>query len=312
MNRRLFLVLNPRSGRASVKRRITDIIEVFGAEEYEVTVHVTRHKGDAADRIRERGMNFDLIVCCGGDGTVKESFEALSFMPNAPPLGIIPTGTTNDYANSLSMPNDPVEAARTICNGTPFDCDCGMLGGQVFAFAAAFGIFTDITYETPQANKNQLGRAAYILEAIKNLPSYSPYHITADCEQGRFEGEYILGMVTNTISIGGFKNIFLPVAKLNDGLLELTLLKAPKTLADYQQIANILLGMERVGAVPSDMLTVVSTDRVHIKSSDSISWTLDGEEGGAYDETIVEALPCAVSVITAEGGVQSAEQPTKT
>jgi len=300
LRRRLLLIINARSGTAAIKNRLLDVLELFVLWEYDVTVHTTQRKGDAARQIRDRAADFDLVVCCGGDGTVNESFSALSSIQNPPPLGIIPCGTTNDFAHSLSIPTDPIDAAQTICSGKPFMCDCGLFGSQVFTYAAAFGLFTNVTYETPQGNKNILGRAAYVIEAIKNLPTYTPYRIKLDCEQGSFEGEYILGMITNTVSIGGFRNIFQTVAKLDDGLLEVTLIKLPRTLADYQKVVNILVGIDRMEPSISDFLTVVSTKRARITSGEEISWTLDGEEGGIHSEIDIEVLPHTVPVIIAE------------
>ena len=303
MKRRLLLIINARSGTASIKNRLLDIIELFVIWEYDVTVHTTLRKGDAADHIRNRAADFDLIVCCGGDGTVNEAFSALSSMKNPPPLGLIPSGTTNDFAHSLSIPTNPIDAAQVICSGKPFICDCGRFGDQIFTYAAAFGLFTNITYETPQESKNILGRAAYVLEAIKNLPSYSPYRLRLDCEQGSFEGDYILGMVSNTVSIGGFRNFFQTVAELDDGLLEVTLVKMPRTLADYQKVINVLLGIDRVESSTLDFLTFVTTKKARITSEELISWTLDGEEGGIHNDIDIEVIPSAVPVIISKEAV---------
>ena len=300
MKRRLLLIINARSGTAAIKNRLLDVIELFVIWEFDVTVHTTRHKGDAADQIRSRASDFDVIVCCGGDGTINEAFSVLSSMKDPPPLGVIPSGTTNDFAHSLSIPVDPIDAAQAICVGKPFICDCGVFGGRAFTYAAAFGVFTNITYETPQENKNQLGRAAYVIEAIKSLPSYEPYHVRLECDKGNFEGDYILGMATNTISIAGFRNIFQSVADLGDGFMEISLVKMPKTLAEYQKVINILVGIERVEYVVSDFLTVVPATWARVSSDKDISWTVDGEEGGIHRDVEIEMIPRAVPIIIAE------------
>ncbi len=300
MKRRLFLIVNPKSGTASIKNRILDIIETFVLWDFEVTVHTTTGPGDAAKQIKERAMDFDQIVCCGGDGIINEAFSSLAFMPDAPPLGLIPTGTTNDFSHSLMIPTDPLSAVRTVCEGTSFDSDCGLFGERVFTYAAAFGLFTNVTYETPQKQKNLLGRAAYVLEAIKNLPSYTPYHLEIDCDQGHFEGEYILGMITNTVSIGGFRKLFHNIAELDDGLLEVTLIKLPKKLADYQKVINVLIGTDHFDYSNSDFLTVISTNELRLKSKENIAWTLDGEEGGIQNDVVIKVLPNAVRVTVAK------------
>ncbi|MCL1830673.1 MAG: diacylglycerol kinase family lipid kinase [Oscillospiraceae bacterium] len=297
MSKKLFLVINPKSGAATLGNHLIDILEIFGIWNYEVSIHITRFGGDAEIVIAERASDFDLIVCCGGDGMINEAFSALSSLENAPPLGIIPSGTTNDFAFSLALPTNPIAAANTICTGTEFLCDCGTVNGRVFAYVAAFGLFTNVTYETPQESKNLLGRTAYILEAIRSLPEYAPYEIKLESAEGSFEGEYILGMITNTVSIGGLRTFFSSIAELNDGYLEVTLVKAPKTFADFQKAMAILTKATPLETEITDFLTVVRTKHLSITSKEDISFTLDGEEGGVYQNLVIEVIPHAVSVI---------------
>ena len=297
MKRKLFLIINARSGTAAIKNKLLDVLETFVLWNFEVSVHITMRQGDAMEQISKRARDFDVIVCCGGDGTINESFSALSSMSDPPPLGLIPSGTTNDFSHTLSIPDDPIEAVEIICSGKPFACDCGLFGSRIFTYSAAFGVFTNVPYETPQEQKNLLGRAAYALEAIKNIQAFSPFNIRAECKQGVFEGEYILGMITNTKSIAGFRNVFTDIAKLDDGLMEVTLVKNPKTFSDFQTVLNVLTGIERLSPVQSDFLTVFSTGELDIQSDDPIPWTLDGEEGGILGNVGLKVLPKAVSVM---------------
>lgn len=298
--KKLLLIINPKSGVTSIKNTLIDILEVFGIWNYSVSVHLTRFSGDAIGVITERAHEYDLIVCCGGDGTINEAFSALSHLKDAPPLGIIPCGTTNDFAYSLSIPTDPIAAANTICAGTEFSCDCGSLNGRAFSYAAAFGLFTNVTYETPQESKNLLGRTAYFLEAIKSLPAYSPYTMKIENEDGIYEGEYILGMITNTVSIGGLRSFFSSIAELDDGYLEVTLVKAPKTFADFQKAIAILTKTTPLETEITDFLTVVRAKKLHITSDDDIPWTLDGEEGGVFRDITIEVVPNAVKIMVDE------------
>ena len=300
MPSKLLLIINPKSGTSAIRGSVIDILDVFGMWNYDVSVHITRFNGDAIEVINERAAEFDLIVVCGGDGTVNEAFSALSGIKNAPRLGIIPCGTTNDFAYTLSLPTDPIAAANIICNGIPFHCDCGKLNGRVFSYAAAFGLFTSVTYETPQISKNLLGRTAYLLEAIRSLPMNTAHSITVSSDEGVFEGEYILGMITNTVSIGGIRSLFSSIAQLNDGYLEVTLLKTAKTFADVQKAMSILARITPLETLNSDFLTVFRTKKLHISSTENISWTVDGEEGGTYKDLTIEAIPNAVTIMIGE------------
>lgn len=298
MKKKLLLIINPRSGTTAIGSSILDILEIFGLWNFDVTVHITRYSSDATNTILERAKEFDVIVCCGGDGTVNEAFSALSKIKDAPPLGIIPCGTTNDFAYSLAIPTDPIAAANTICSGKTFKCDCGSLNGKVFAYVAAFGLFASVTYETAQEAKNILGRTAYVLEAIRSLPEYTTHNIKLESDEGSFEGEYFLGMITNTVSVGGFRSIFSSIAELNDGFLEVTLVKAPKTFADFQKAMSILTKVTPLETEVSDFLTVFHTKKLHITSNDDIPWSLDGEEGGVFKDLTIEVIPNAVTILT--------------
>ena len=208
MKRKLLLMFNPTSGRSQIKPNLWNIIDIFVKGGYDVTVYPTQRRMDAHDTIIERAEEFDRIVVCGGDGTLSEAVSGLVTLPKdkRTVLGYIPSGSTNDFGSSLEIPFDNIEAARCIVEGSPMTCDCGLFGNKHFIYIAAFGVFTDVSYETPQRTKNILGHAAYLLEGMRRLKDYSYYHIIVESEELVTEDDFIFGFVSNTSSIGGFKN----------------------------------------------------------------------------------------------------------
>ena len=202
--KKMLFIYNPNAGTGKLKPKLADVLDIFTKSGYEVTVYPTQKRYDAAEKIQESGSQYDLIVCSGGDGTLDEAVTGMQLCNCKVPLGYIPAGTTNDFATSLGIPKDILEAAETAVNGTVFPCDVGMFGEDYFAYIAAFGLFTDVSYATDQNVKNVLGHMAYILEGAKrvfNIPSYK-IKITHDGEV--IEDEFIFGMVTNSRSVGGF------------------------------------------------------------------------------------------------------------
>lgn len=299
--KRLLIVANGGSGKACLRNSLFGIIDEFVRADYAVEVYTTQARGDARRIARERGSEFSRIVSCGGDGTANEVLTGLMSLPAAdrPELAIIPTGTTNDYAYSLGIPSDPESARRVAARGTPRPVDAGRFGERYFTYVAAFGMFTRVTYETPQASKNLLGHAAYLLEGAKDLLPVKTQHVRVDFADGSLEGDYALGLFTNAVSVGGIRTVFSGAA-LDDGLLEITLVKAPKTLADLQSIAAILAGRRTPGDIKSGFVDCARASRAAVSSDEPVRWTLDGEDGGAVCKIEIAACPRAVTVITGE------------
>ena len=173
---KLFFVYNPHSGVGRIRSQLSDIIEIMIQAGYEVSVHPTQAAGDATVVTAERAVGYDLVVCCGGDGTLDETVTGLMESGCQVPLGYIPAGSTNDFAASLDLPKNMKKAAQVAVNGTDFSCDVGCFGEKHFVYIAAFGLFTDVSYQTKQELKNVFGHVAYILEGAKRIgthPSYS-------------------------------------------------------------------------------------------------------------------------------------------
>lgn len=293
--KRVLFVYNPRAGKGTVGKNLHEIVDAFTKAGCAVTVYPTQARGDACRRVEKRDAGlYDLIVCSGGDGTLREVVNGLIKSGVRTPVGYIPAGSTNDFARSLGLSEDIGEATEIITNGMPFLCDAGNFNGENFVYIAAFGLFTDVSYATNQQWKNIFGHVAYILEGVKSLSSIQSYEMQIECDEGVMKGNYIYGMITNSLSVGGFKNITGKDVSFNDGKFEVILIRRPATFAELNDIV-ISLMKQSFDAV---CMQSFKTSYMKISSRDEINWTLDGEFGGTCREVSIqnnrEAFPIMV------------------
>lgn len=284
MGRRMFFIYNPRAGKAQIRSNLLDIIDIFVKAGYEVTVYPTQAAGDAVKAVRERREGFDIVVCSGGDGTLDEVVTGMMQSEEKLPIGYVPAGSTNDFANSLKIPKNMSKAADVIVNGVNFSCDIGEFNQDSFIYVAAFGIFTDVSYETKQDIKNVLGHAAYLIEGVKRLPTVRSYPLKISYAERVIEGEFLYGMITNSYSVGGFKGIIGQDISLDDGEFEVTLIKKP---SNPLELNNIVMAMvdKRVN---SEHIYSFKTSRLIVESEKPLAWTLDGEFGGEHLKAVIE------------------------
>lgn len=286
MSKALF-ILNPHSGKGLIKNHLLEIVDILVKDGYEVTVYPTQKRGDACRVMRERRKSYELVVCSGGDGTLDEIVTGMMQSGFKTTIGYIPSGSTNDFANSLKIPVTMKKAAEAVVNGTVFSCDVGRFNEDFFVYIAAFGLFTEVSYGTPQEMKNMLGHMAYILEGVKHLQNIKSHHlkVTSVSEDGEtmvIEDNFIYGMVTNSYSVGGFKsiagNVFKGRIALNDGLFEVTLIKMPKNAMEL----NSILAALAIQNIDTAYMYSFKSGKMIIESEDEVAWTLDGEFGGAH------------------------------
>ncbi len=293
MKKRLLFIFNPRSGKGKIKENLADILDIMVKAGYEVTVHTTQSQGDATRKAREEAANYDRIVCSGGDGTLDEVVTGVMSSGYDVSVGYIPAGSTNDFGNSLGIDKNMVHAADIAANGKPFACDVGKFNQDYFVYVAAFGLFTEVSYQTSQDLKNMLGHAAYILEGIKQIWDIPSYHMQVEYDGNVLYDEFIYGMVTNSMSVGGFKGIIPGNIGLNDGVFEVTLVKSPKNPIELNDILGYLTGLIK----DSDMVYSFQTSQIRLTSSEKVSWTLDGEYGGDHTQVTVEDHHKALEII---------------
>ncbi|MCR5468266.1 MAG: diacylglycerol kinase family lipid kinase [Lachnospiraceae bacterium] len=293
--KKLLFVFNPHAGKGQISGCLVEILNEMVKGAYEITIHPTQAKDEARWLVEKQAKNFDLIVCSGGDGTLDEVVSGLIKSGVDIPIGYIPAGSTNDYANSLGLPSDMVEAAKVAVMGKPKKYDVGFFGDKSFVYVAAFGIFTDVAYETDQELKNILGHAAYILEGAKRLGDIQSFNMKVTNKDEVMEGEFILGMITNSTSVGGFKGMTGEDVKLDDGKFEVTLIKKPQNVMEL----NLILASIAKLVDDTDMVYTFKTDGLTVECEDekSAPWTLDGEYGGNPKKVDITAKKKAVRIM---------------
>ena len=277
--KRMLFVYNPHAGKGLLKQKLSEIVDIFVKAEYEVVIYPTQAYRDAYRKITEMTEDYDLVVCSGGDGTIDEVVTGMMEREHKIPVGYIPTGTTNDFANSLKIPKDFLAAADNAVHGSAFPYDIGQFNDDVFVYIAAFGLFTDVSYETKQEIKNVLGHLAYVLEGAKRLFNVPSYKIRVTHDDEVIEDEFIYGMVTNSRSVGGFRNMIGKNVKFDDGVFEVTLIRRPKNPIELQEIIAALL----IEQVDTKHMYSFKARKITFESLEEIPWTLDGEYGGSHD-----------------------------
>ena len=287
--KRMLFVYNPHAGKELLKPHLSDVLDIFVKAGYEVVAYPTQAYQDGYKKIVEyQADKYDLIVCSGGDGTIDEIVTGM--MERKPeerkPVGYIPTGTTNDFASSLHIPRGILKAADNAVNGSVFNCDVGKFNDSIFVYIAAFGLFTDVSYETNQELKNVLGHLAYVLEGTKRLFNVPSYRIKVTHDGEAIEDEFIYGMVTNSKSVGGFRNMVGKNVVFDDGLFEVTLIHKPKNPIELQEIIAALL----IEQVDTKHMYPFRSGHIEFESVEEIPWTLDGEYGGSHDEVVIDNL----------------------
>lgn len=295
--KRVLFIYNPNAGKELLKPKLSDVLDIIVKAGYEVTVYPTQSYRDAYRKVASYTEQYDRIICSGGDGTLDEVVTGMMQRENRIPVGYIPTGTTNDFANSLHIPKDLLQAADTAANGEEFACDIGRFNEDVFVYIAAFGLFTDVSYQTKQEMKNILGHLAYVLEGMTRLFDIPSYRIRVTHDDEVIEDEFVFGMVTNSRSVGGFRNMIGKNVVFDDGEFEVTLIKTPKSPLALQEIVGALL----ISQVNSKYMYSFKTSKITFESLEEIPWTLDGEFGGQHDFVEIEDCQQALKIMVPEG-----------
>ena len=288
---KLLLIYNPRAGRGEIRNGLSYILEELAKNDYQIEVHPTLRARDAVDYVSAHAARYDLIVCCGGDGTLDEVVTGLMNCGIQVPIGYIPAGSTNDFANSIGIPKQVRDAAAVIAEGQNCRLDVGKLNNAYFTYVAAFGAFTEVSYKTPQESKNMLGHAAYLIEGMKSLPALKSWKMSFESEEMCGDGDFFYGMITNSDSVGGFKGITGRNITLNDGVFEVTLIRNVENILEWPAVANALLTGEE-----NNRVVVFKTSKITFHCEDEVPWTTDGEFGGSYRDVTVENLHYAMTL----------------
>ena len=299
--KKMLFIYNPKAGRGRIREELADILDIFVSAGYEITIYPTRKNGDAEKVAAERESDFNIVVCCGGDGTLDETVRGMMKNEYRTPLGYIPAGSTNDFGGSLALPKDMLKSADIIIHGTNKAVDVGLFNQEAFVYVAAFGAFTEVSYKTDQDMKNAIGHSAYILEGMKSFVNIKPYHMTIEHDGETIDGNFIYGMVTNSKSVGGFKGITGDNVDLGDGIFEVNLIRELKNGIEFQQLITALAS----GNYDlSDNIVSFRSGHINFTSEKKVAWTLDGEDGGKHNDVEIINVKRAIDIRVAKNTVK--------
>ncbi len=291
--KQLLFILNPKAGMRKANRVLADILDVFNRADYDVHIYVTSGQQDGLEAVKRLAPGMDLVVCCGGDGTLNETVAGLLSTGLDIPVGYIPAGSTNDFANSMKLSADPVQAARQIVEGTPYPLDVGCFGQRHFTYVASFGAFAKASYTTPQNVKNALGHTAYVLEGILELTQIRKIHLRLELDGEALEDDYLFGAICNSTSVGGILTLDPEQVDMADGKFEVLLVRAPKDLGEVAECISAVQKQQ----YNCRMMTFRSASCVKVLSAEALDWTLDGEKGPTCDQVTVTNLHHAVRLV---------------
>ncbi len=292
--RSLLLIINPNAGTRQGRRFLPEMISVFNKAGYLCSVYVTEKRGDAVDFARAHAGEADLVVACGGDGTLNEVITGLQQGGHKTPLGYIPCGSTNDFASGLELPLAPLLACDSIVFGNPRPLDVGLFGSnRYFSYTASFGAFTSVSWSTSQNVKNVIGHAAYILEGIRSLADIHPIHMKVTADGQEYEDDYIFGAVCNSTSLGGVLKLDDSEVHMSDGLFEALLIPFPPDLL----VLNRILAALGTRHYDDPSLLFLRASKFTFSGAPDIKWTLDGEEAEGASSVEIRNIHNAVSLI---------------
>lgn len=294
LQKRLLLIVNPLSGQAKMNTKLLKVVEIFSSADYSVTVYPTKAKGDATNHCLTLSDNdYDIIVVCGGDGTLNEVITGIMQKGLNIPLGYIPAGTLNEWSSGLKISRNIEIAAKDILTGQRIRLDIGKFGDKYFSYTSSFGAFTSASYSAPQDVKNVLGQAAYFFEGIKSLAAIKPIRLKCSYEQGEVEGEFLFGAISNSMSVGGIVKFDDSIVKLNDGYFEVLLIRNPDNILKLQPLIDGILRQE----LNREGMEFFHTKRMTVEAPDGLSWTLDGEYAEGKEQFIIENIHNGITFV---------------
>ena len=293
--KRMLLMINPISGKREIRGKLVEIVDIFNRAGYRVETYITKGAGDFARVAKKAAPYFDVVTVSGGDGSLNEAISGIMELPaeDRPILGHLPSGSTNDFAKSLRLPEGLIPAAKAIAHGKTVPVDVGALNKESFLYVTGFGALTEISYVTSQEIKNVLGHSAYFLNAAKSLWNIRPHHTKVTWEDGEFDGDLLVGILTNTVSVGGFKGVWGYHMQLGDGLYEMLLVERPPALTDMPGVLMAVLD----GKKSSPYVHKRHVRNAEFVCDEPVDWNKDGEFAGRFARVFVENRQQAVRIL---------------
>ncbi|MTI48595.1 diacylglycerol/lipid kinase family protein [Sporosalibacterium faouarense] len=289
--KKIRVIYNPSSGTQTIQRRLDLICKILLDNGYILGKFATEKKYDAMNEtIRTCKEDWDIIVACGGDGTINEVASGIAKSERKIPVAILAAGTVNDFANSLGLPKDAKEFCNMIMNGKTLDADLGKINDSYFVNVAAGGLLTNIAHQVPSEVKTVLGRMAYYMEGLKEIPRqmFNAFKVNIESEEYSIMGEEIaLFLISNSSYIGGFKKLA-PKADIMDGKLDTIIIRK----SEIQDIITILIDLIKGEHINHPKVKYFRTEKITIDCDNPIDVDIDGEYGGELPATFKVVPGC--------------------
>lgn len=291
---KVMLIVNPCAGKKYGEKISDKVAELFRTEGAQCDLFLTEHPGDGTKFVLSHGRAYDIIACMGGDGTLNEVINGILKSHLDIPLGYIPAGSTNDFANSMHLSKEPQQAVKDILACHTETIDAGRFDDRYFSYVASFGAFTRSSYSTPQNLKNMLGRFSYFLEGAKDLGEIHSEHMTVQTDSQTFEGDYAFGAISNSTTIGGLVKYDSKDVNVSDEKLEMLLIRMPGSLADLLSVVHSITHKDYLG---SPYIDFCRADRFAIHSDRETDWSLDGEFAHSPGNSVVSCVKNKINFI---------------
>ena len=293
--KKILFITNPVAGTMKSRTAMFDIVNEFCKAGFQVITQVTQYRGHAVELAEHAAeLGCEIVVCSGGDGTMNEVVTGVVRSGSKLPIGYIPSGSTNDFADNLGLAKIPAVAAQGVCREKPFLLDVGLFNGtDYFNYVASFGAFTDASYSAPQDLKNLVGSFAYLMEGLKDIANIKPHKVTVTTDEGTVSGNYIFGAISNTKRMAGFLHIPVTNDELHDGMFEITLVKYPNNIGELNDIA---VGVAAGEFRDNYMFTYLRSSRVELTMPKSMDWSLDGEKKHGQSHIVIENIHDALTL----------------
>ena len=302
--KKVLLVVNPCSGQSKKRASVDDIIDNF-SDNYKFSVHKTTCQGDATNIVKNELGDHDLVVCCGGDGTLNETINGVMNMPRRVPIGYIPAGTTNDLAATLGIPRNLSDCVNLIESGETNDYDLGLFNNRCFCYVASFGAFSASSYTTSQRLKNIFGHKAYVVKGFLETGDIHPTRMRIEHDNGVLEDDFVFGTISNSTSVGGFFKFRKEDIKLNDGYFEVLLVRN----IPFRKVIPTIRKVQKQQYDGKEII-FFRTKKIKIHAPDeNVKWTVDGEFAGAHHDVMIHVLERAIDICSPENPLFIKHEP---
>lgn len=289
--KKLRFIYNPVSGNGILKTKLDSLIEKFQRHGFQVIPHKLLGKNDVKKAFENTDTgDYHAIVAAGGDGTIHDVVNQMKKHNINIPLGIIPSGTSNDFASYLNLPKTIDECIDiiTIKNNAEF-VDIGKVNNRFFINVVAGGILSSIAHKAKKDLKNYIGMFAYYLKALEEIPNIKSFNIEINYDNNKISENVLMFLVLNTSIAGGFK--IAPSALVNDGKVDVFLIKN----CSIPVFGGLFLKLLRGEHIQDESVLYFQTDKLSINCIDKIETDIDGEKGNEFPLNI-ELLPNSIKV----------------